>query len=95
MVCYVPGETQVGGHLTSKRLGQFLKWAALEHGARWVFAAQHPRRLDPDCALGMRLRASLPKLAKYISEEVRRLPRSVCPCCYLYPSSGSPRRMGT
>ncbi|MEW5311202.1 MAG: hypothetical protein WDW38_002937 [Sanguina aurantia] len=50
---------QIGGHLTSKRLGQFMEWAAMgqDNGsslaggrclkASWVFVADQPLRFDP------------------------------------------------
>lgn len=74
---------QLGGHLTSKRLNQFLEWACLEgaHGGdaveaaaavaplQWILAERSPKRHDQFHLLSHRLQAPLPLLAAAVAQQ--------------------------
>lgn len=78
---------QLGGHLTSKRLSQFLEWCCLEgeaHGEpgaspqepplTWVLADRSPKRHDQSHLLSHRLQAPLPQLATQLAAQLAAQP---------------------
>lgn len=76
---------QLGGHLTSKRLNQFLEWCCLEGEGQdrgmdstqlqpppltWVLADRSPKRHDQFHLLSHRLQAPLPQLAAQLAAQL-------------------------
>lgn len=74
---------QLGGHLTSKRLNQFLEWCCLEGEGQceagastqlapltWVLADRSPKRHDQFHLLSHRLQAPLPQLAAQLAGQL-------------------------
>eukprot|EP00798_Chlamydomonas_sp_ICE-L_P027190 gene27190-2434_t len=59
---------QIGGHLTSKRLCQFMEWSAQDSGnvddppAKWIFVAQNTERHDASHLVSMRATIDLDTL---------------------------------